>query len=235
MISTKSRVTEEQLRTEKEYNDIVDLCENSEISKGEANEQLEELVSNAYAKKILSDDDEKDYDFRRDPEGRRSHIDFSLQMRSRAKKEEKVLGRVRQWAEGRGKATRFEPLGSDAGGYILLANVAYRKKTPYDPDYNAWMDERFFRLEIKYFSREEMWLKLSNVRGYRKKQSYIALGFKGLYYFFKKKSIIYMLENVPFPYQQRKGKEAIIITMDGKYADFSLKKMVDDKLVTWMK
>lgn len=234
MIKTTD-VTEEQLRVEKEYNDIVDIQRASEISKGEANEQLEELVSNAYAKKILSNDDEKDYDFRRDPKGRRSHIDFALEMRRRAGNEKKVLGRVRQWIEGQGKVIRFKPLGSDAGGYILLANVANRKKSPYDPDYNAWVNEKLLRLEIKNFSREEIWLKLSNVRGYRKKQSYIALGFNGLYYFFKKKAIEYMLDNVSSPYQQRKGKEAIIITMDGNYADFSLKKMVEEDLVTWMK
>lgn len=234
MIKTTD-VTEEQLRVEKEYNDIVNMQRASEISKGEANEQLEELVNNAYAKKILSNDEKKDYDYRRDPKGRRSHIDFALQMRRRAGNEKKVLGKVCQWIEGQGKTIRFKPLGSNAGGYILLANVANRKKSPYEPDYEAWVNERFLRLEIKYFSREEIWLKLSNVEKYRRRNSYIAIGFKGLYYFFKKKSVCYMLDNVSSPYQERKGKESIIITMDGKYADFSLKKMVDDKLVIWIK
>ncbi len=227
-------ITEEQMQIEKEYNDIVDLCEKSEISKGEANEQLEELVNDAFAKKILSDDDEEDYDYRRDPKGKRSHIDFALQMRSRDKKGKKVIGKVREYVEKKGHTIRYEPLGSDDGGYILLANVSSRKKSPYEPDYKVWIDEKFTRLEVKDFRGEEMWLKLSNLRKYRKRDSCMAIGFKGLYYWFKKKSIGYMLDNVFSSHQERKGKQSIIITPDGKYADFSLKKMIEDELVVWM-
>lgn len=233
MIDVEEGVTEIQLQLEKTYNNIVDSYESLEISKDEANEQLEELLEDAYAKDILSDDDHKNYDYRRDPKGIRTHIDFALKMRKSHNDEKKTLEYFCEWIRKKGKIIRYESLGSDDVGHILLANVRKRKKSPMNPDYRVWIDEEFLRLEIKNFTGE-IWLKISSLKKYQKTKAFMTLSFDGLYYLFKKKAITYMLDNVARPYKERKGKPSIIINARGGRADYSLRKMVEDGLVTMM-
>lgn len=234
MISTKNDVTEKQLQVEAKYRNIVESYISSEISEDAANEKLEKLVNYAHAKKILSDEDMKNYMYRRDPKGfTRSHIKFALKMRSSHKKEKETMAHFCKWIEKKGKTIRYESLGSDEEGYVLLAKVNSRKKSPTEPDYNVWVNENFLCLEIKNFGKE-IWLKLTNLKKYKGRKSFMVIGFNGSYYLFKKKSIEYMLENVSLPYTEVYGKPSIIISTDGSNADFSLDKMIEENLVQEM-
>ena len=225
MISTKNDVTEKQLQIEKEYNDIVDLYEALKLSEDEANEKLEELVNNA-----ISGRDMKSYIFRRDPKGHtRTHIEFAIWLRKKCREEKDEVNYFCDWFKRGGHTTRYESLGSDGEGLVLLFNVSSRSKSPIEPDYKIWVDEDGpWPVEIKIADGRKICFKVYDLNHYKEKGACIFMRFNKSHYIFKKKAIKYLLDNTPPPYREEWGKEVIIINENGINADFSLEELSKD-------
>lgn len=224
-------VTEEQLQIEKEYNDIVEsYAVAMELSDDDADEKLEELINGA----ALSKEDEKNYIFRRDPKrktGRtRTHIEFAMWLRKTHRDEKKTLDYFCDWVRREGHIVRYECLGSDRDGRVLLFNFRKRSKSPTEPDYVVWIDDKRFNLEIKN-AGGKLHLKVCNLKKYKDRNAFIAVGFNGSYYLFYNRAVKHLLDNSSLSYIGEWGKEVLTITEEGGNGSFSLKELINKNLI----
>jgi hypothetical protein len=226
MIKEKKQITPEQMLNEKEYANIIKDHINGKISKKEANTRITQLLEHAYKEGIFTKEDIDVYNRRRDRVKMRDHVQFALDLKKWHDKEYSTLKYLVEKIASTGREVEYERLGSDEHGYIMIANFGSRSDSPNKPDYKVKWVKDFKYVEVKNFSPIEIWLKVANVKKYKEWNSYMLIKFGERYYIFSHRASDFLLKNMPYAAENRKGKKSIIITMNGNNAHYSIKDLI---------
>lgn len=212
-----------------------------EVSEDDANQHILRLIHDAHSVCIFSDKDMKCFNHRRDKlDGSkpRTPLQFILEMMSSHEKEHKTFLRFHEWMSKKcKKEIRWESVGSDIDGKVMIANFWGRLDCPTEPDYKIWKDgeeDKVIFVEVKNLA-EEHWFKIYNLKKYAEREAIIVVGSGGLHYVYRKAAIpLLLLKADSDPHKKKWGKECIVVSKNGKDAHFSLKELIKKKMVEFI-
>ncbi len=243
-------VTDMQLKVERKIQDVHTAWKyRKEITREEGNEKIEKILEMAVSKNIFSQAEIDGYCQRRDKtkdNEPRDHLGFIDWMEITHLAEGVTFDYFIKYLTDKGYQPEWKDHGTDVGGFIMVANFWDRYNSPNKPDKIVrWIrdgeEEYGIRkyIEVKNMFGKDIWLKVNNlehykdykVEGYDAKGTFLLIGFKGKYYFCRKKLVSLLLEKKSKAVNRR-GKPSIVISEDGSDAHFSLNDLIEKKLVT---